>query len=241
MRKIMNANDLFKAVTELDLEPIKTKLMHVASGEAWSLEKANAVEKEYRRFLCLMKLFPEEEMAPLVDVDTFWHYHILDTMKYAADCERVFGYFQHHYPHIGLGDSDEEDQARFESGNRLRELYEAIFGEAYPGWSGEAGETTVFETGTTDASLNVCARDMAGAIAFSAGPGQDKLRAHTRDMAGAIAFSAGPGQDKLRAHARDIAGAIAFSAGPGQDKLRAHARDMAGARTRSVQIRPAMN
>jgi len=217
----MNANDLFKAVTELNLDQIKMKLMHVESGEGWSLEKANAVEKEYRRFLCLMKLFPEEDMAPLVDVDIFWHYHILDTMKYAVDCEQVFGYFLHHYPHIGLGDTEEEDQARLESGDHMRELYEAIFGEAYPGWAaGEIGAAD-FAADAANDSENALARDMAGAIAFSAGPGRDKLSAHTRDMAGAIAFSAGPGRDKLKVHARDMARTIAFSAGPGRDKLSA--------------------
>jgi hypothetical protein len=93
----MNAQDMH-AIAALDLEPIKVKLMHEESGEGWTLERANAVEFEYRRFLYLMKKFPNEQTAPLVDVDTFWHYHILDTMKYAADCEAVFGYFLHHFP-----------------------------------------------------------------------------------------------------------------------------------------------
>jgi hypothetical protein len=128
----MNTNDLLNAVMQLDLEPIKMKLMHVASGEGWSLEKANAVEKEYRRFLCLMKMYPDEDTAPLVDVDTFWHYHILDTMKYAADCEQAFGYFLHHYPYVGMNGEDDE-QFRLDSGDRMRELYEATFGDAYPG------------------------------------------------------------------------------------------------------------
>jgi hypothetical protein len=128
----MNTNDLINAVMQLDLEPIKMKLMHAASGEGWSLEKANAVEKEYRRFLCLMKMYPEEDTAPLVDVDTFWHYHILDTMKYAADCEQAFGYFLHHYPYVGMRGEDDE-QFRLDSGDRMRELYEATFGETYPG------------------------------------------------------------------------------------------------------------
>src|SRR5437764_7689082 len=132
MRMIMNANDLFKAVMELNLDSIKIKLMHVESGEGWSLEKTNAVEKEYRRFLCLMKLFPEEDTAPLVDVDTFWHYHILDTAKYAADCEQVFGYFLHHYPYVGMDGTKEDEQLRIDSGDRMRTLYESLFGEAYP-------------------------------------------------------------------------------------------------------------
>jgi hypothetical protein len=136
-RTTMNANDQLKAVMELDLAPIKVKLMHVESGEGWSLEKANAVEKEYRRFLCLMKKYPHANTAPLVDVDTFWHYHILDTMKYAADCEQAFGYFLHHYPYVGMG-GEADEQVRVDSGARMRELYEATFGETYPAMRADA-------------------------------------------------------------------------------------------------------
>ncbi|UMR33058.1 glycine-rich domain-containing protein-like [Massilia sp. MB5] len=136
----MNATD-FKAIAELDLDPIKVKLMHVESGEGWSLERANAVEFEYRRFLYLMKKFPKEQTAPLMDVDIFWHYHILDTMKYAVDCQAVFGYFLHHFPYIGLrGEDDEVAHARV--GQRMKELYEETFNEPYvrsqAAWSGAA-------------------------------------------------------------------------------------------------------
>jgi hypothetical protein len=138
----MNANDQFKAVMELDLDPIKAKLMHVESGEGWSLEKVNAVEKEYRRFLCLMKKYPNEATAPLVDVDTFWHYHILDTMKYAVDCEQAFGYFLHHYPYVGMG-GEADEQVRVDSGARMRELYEATFSETYPALPAQANAEAI--------------------------------------------------------------------------------------------------
>jgi hypothetical protein len=125
----MNSNSQFSVIAALDLDPIKVKLMHQESGEGWSLEHATAIEFEYRRFLYLMKLFPHEQTAPLFDVDIFWHYHILDTMKYAADCEQIFGYFLHHFPYIGL--RGEEDEAAHERvGARMHELYEATFGEA---------------------------------------------------------------------------------------------------------------
>jgi len=125
----MNAQDMH-AIAALDLEPIKVKLMHEESGEGWTLERANAVEFEYRRFLILMKKFPNEQTAPLVDVDTFWHYHILDTMKYAADCDAVFGHFLHHFPYIGLRGEDDE-AAHIRVGLRMKELYEDTFGEDY--------------------------------------------------------------------------------------------------------------
>ncbi|MES2074792.1 MAG: glycine-rich domain-containing protein-like [Pseudomonadota bacterium] len=136
----MISNDSFTAIAALDLEPIKVKLMHAESGEGWSLAQVNAVEFEYRRFLYLMKMFPREQTAPLFDVDIFWHYHILDTMKYAADCQAVFGYFLHHFPYLGLRGEDDE-AAHHRVGERMRELYEATFGDSYlraaaPAYSG---------------------------------------------------------------------------------------------------------
>ncbi|MFB9242512.1 hypothetical protein IV454_15620 [Massilia antarctica] len=127
----MMTNDAIKAISELDLEPIKMKLMHVESGEGWSLEKAEAVEVEYRRFLCLMKAFPEEDISPLVEVDIFWHYHILDTMKYAKDCEQAFGYFLHHYPYVGMSGAHDDAQVLQACADRMRDLYEQVFDESY--------------------------------------------------------------------------------------------------------------
>src|SRR6476619_1403293 len=116
----MISNTDFNAIAELDLDPIKVKLMHKESGEGWTLEYANQMELEYRRFLYLMKMFPNEQAAPLFDVDIFWHYHILDTMKYAVDCEEVFGYFLHHFPYVGLRGEDDEAAHRRVGANMQR-------------------------------------------------------------------------------------------------------------------------
>jgi hypothetical protein len=186
----MNANDLFKAVMELDLTPIKMKLMHVESGEGWSLEKANAVEKEYRRFLCLMKLFPEEDTAPLADVDIFWHYHILDTMKYAADCERVFGYFLHHYPYVGMDGTEEDEQFRLDSGERMRTLYEGIFGEAYPESFDEQIQAAAYCAGPAPHRQ---VRGAAPNTAYCAGPAPHK---QVRSAGANTAYCAGPAPHK---------------------------------------------
>ena len=117
------------AINALNLDAIKTKLMHRASGEGWSQAHADAVEIEYRRFLTLMKLYPNDANAPMDDVDTFWHYHILDTAKYAADCAAAFGYFLHHYPYLGMADADGPAEL-LAAGARTGELYAATFGAA---------------------------------------------------------------------------------------------------------------
>ena len=126
----MNSNAQFNVIAALDLDPIKVKLMHKESGEGWSLTQANQVEFEYRRFLQLLKLYPEEQITPRCDVDIFWHYHILDTMKYAADCAQIFGYFVHHFPYSGLG-GDGGEAAHHRTGARMQALYEAVFGEPF--------------------------------------------------------------------------------------------------------------
>ena len=201
----MKANNLFDAVMQLDLEPIKTKLMHVESGEGWSLDKANAVEKEYRRFLCLMTMYPDESIAPRVDVDTFWHYHILDTMKYAADCEQAFGYFVHHYPYVGLRGGDDE-QVRIDSGERMQSLYEATFGEAYP-----AADASAYCAGPWDTQVAGASQT---ATAYCAGP-WDKPHAHGA-ATNATAYCAGPWDKR---HAQSAAGGgVAYCAGPWDKK-----------------------
>lgn len=147
------------AIAALDLEPIKVKLMHKESGPGWPLERANAVELEYRRFLTLMKKFPDEQTSPPVDVDTFWHHHILDTMKYAADCQAVFGYFLHHFPYIGMrGEEDAATLVRI--GHRMKELYEEEFGVAH------CGSPTAAYCGSATAAYCGSATVKAGASAY---------------------------------------------------------------------------
>ena len=141
----MSTNTEFSVFETLDLTPIKMKLMHAESGEGWSERRANAVEAEYRRFLFLMKKYPDDGAAPTVDVDTFWHYHILDTMKYARDCEATFGFFLHHYPYVGMGAGADEGE-RDRAGERMREIYESEFGVVIKGdaaWCAAPGKQAV--------------------------------------------------------------------------------------------------
>ena len=116
-------------VESLDLEPIKFKIGCKEDGYGWTSEHAERIELAYRRFLVLRARFPQAQIAPTRDIDAFWHAHILDTRKYAADCERIFGEFVHHYPCLGLlGDQDKLDQAAA----TLRQLFVSEFGENVP-------------------------------------------------------------------------------------------------------------
>jgi hypothetical protein len=115
------------AIGALDLEPIKFKLMDPEEGEGWSRPHVDQMELAYKRFLTLFVTHPEETLAPSKDVDKFWHGHILDTLKYAEDCEKVFGYFLHHFPYFGMrGAEDAANQAR--AAEATRRLYSQEFG-----------------------------------------------------------------------------------------------------------------
>lgn len=122
----MNSTAEINMIDQLNFDSIRARLMHKESGEGWSLKQTVAVEFEYRRFLCLMKLFPRAQVAPVLEVDVFWHYHILDTEKYAADCEQIFGYFLHHVPSIETNDADDL-AAHQRNGARMQELYAATY------------------------------------------------------------------------------------------------------------------
>ncbi|GAB3463374.1 hypothetical protein GCM10027321_25900 [Massilia terrae] len=212
----MNSYGKCREIVELDLDPIKVKLMHKESGEGWTLEQANVVEAEYRRYLYLMKAFPDETFAPGTDVDTFWHYHILDTTKYALDCQEIFGYFVHHFPYIGL--RGEEDMLAHERlGQRMRTIYEAAFGETCPGGRlvsapKTGGAYAAKAEGIAFSASPVGVRTAAGNdIAFSAAPGSRHASASSD-----IAFSAAPGGKRASASSD-----IAFSAAPGSGQASA--------------------
>lgn len=118
-------------IQALDLDPIKVKLMDAEEGQGWTREYADAMEVAYKRFLTLLVKYPETTVAPSKEIDKFWHAHILDTLKYAEDCQQVFGYFLHHFPYFGLrGEADAAQLAQ--AGEAMERLYREEFGEAMP-------------------------------------------------------------------------------------------------------------
>ena len=59
---------------------------------------ASAIE-QYRRFLAMAMLFPDDEIMPISeDMDHVWHAHILHTVQYEEDCQALFGEYLHHEP-----------------------------------------------------------------------------------------------------------------------------------------------
>jgi hypothetical protein len=123
------------AIQALDLDPIKLKLMNPEEGHGWSRKYADQMELAYKRFLTLLMTHPEETIAPSKDVDKFWHGHILDTIKYAEDCQNVFGYFLHHFPYFGMRGAEDAANLKAAAEN-MKRLYQHEFGSAPNGGAG---------------------------------------------------------------------------------------------------------
>jgi hypothetical protein len=132
--------EVISAIQALDLESVKARVMDPELGEGWSREYADSVESAYKNFLTMVVKHQDEaeEILPSKDVDEFWHTHILQTVKYADDCEKAFGTFLHHNPHIGKLTQADLDK-RAEHAEKTRQFYEEEFGvqDAAQAWAGD--------------------------------------------------------------------------------------------------------
>jgi hypothetical protein len=122
------AGERLRQVDALDLDPIVFKLMHPEPGEtALSLARADQDVALYRCFLKLCALHPGTTIVPTRQLDRVWHTHMLDTAKYRADCDQVFGFFLDHFPYFGF--RGEEDRRTWQQDfAHTRRLFKQHFG-----------------------------------------------------------------------------------------------------------------
>src|SRR6266571_459564 len=112
-----------RRIDGLDLEPIVYKLTHPDPGErALSLAEADQDIALYRCFLKLCVLHPGATIVPTRQLDRVWHTHMLDTAKYRADCDWVFGFFLDHFPYFGFR-GEEDRRAWRDDFARTRRLF----------------------------------------------------------------------------------------------------------------------
>lgn len=119
-----------RSIAELDFSRMKQKLLDPEEGAGLNTTEIDLAEREYRKFLALHLACPDIPLVPNRLVDLMWHAHILDTQRYADDCNRLFGHVMHHDPYVGIDGPDSvlELHALFEE---TRRAYERSFGP-YP-------------------------------------------------------------------------------------------------------------
>jgi hypothetical protein len=98
---------------QLDLSPIAYQLMQSEAGPHWTRAQTVKAIAQYLAFLYLIDRYPHLRLVPSLEIDQVWHYHILDTSKYAEDCQLLFGRMIHHFPYLGLrGTQDRRSQGK---------------------------------------------------------------------------------------------------------------------------------
>lgn len=101
-----------------DLSAVKQRM--VASG--WPRHVANEVEIEYRRFLLLSLMHPDDRLSPPPLIEEFWRRHTEEGASYEDACSLIFGSYQERRSPSQTNGTSGSDLARM--------LYERTF----PGW-----------------------------------------------------------------------------------------------------------
>jgi hypothetical protein len=124
-----------ESIAYLELDFLGRRLLDDDACEAsrrngerlWDEERVERALHEYRQFLALMLWNPEAVLVPSEDIDEVWHTHVLNTARYQADCEAIFGCFQHHSP--TFGESEEVQDEHMQDRDETLKLFEEAFGE----------------------------------------------------------------------------------------------------------------
>lgn len=116
-----------KLVEKWDFTLTKEKLLEPGYA-GWSPERIKKAEENYKRYLALTKALNGYQPVPNGDIDRFWHEHILDTKRYAEDCNELFGYFLHHYPFFGMR-GEQDNTAWLQASDFSNSLWSTQFGE----------------------------------------------------------------------------------------------------------------
>jgi hypothetical protein len=84
----------------IDLTSITLLALKDESIKNVEVENISYIESLYKTFLYLHKLYPNQKFVPSIELDTFWHNHILYSKKYFEDCTNLFGKYLHHNPNF---------------------------------------------------------------------------------------------------------------------------------------------
>jgi hypothetical protein len=124
-----------ESIESLDLSYLGQKILDDDAFEAqrrngeqlWDEARVARALQEYKQFLALMYWYPKAALTPSEDIDDVWHTHVLNTARYQADCEMIFGCFQHHSPTSGT--SEEVQDQHLTDRDETLQLFEEAFGE----------------------------------------------------------------------------------------------------------------
>ncbi len=129
-KRLETLGEVRQYIDALDLTPIKERLTCALDdgGRDWSRAQADYYEPVYRNWLFLRRKYEGESMPPHADMDELWHGHILDTYAYFEDCDRIFGYYFHHFPYFGMRGPEDHDNL-LSAWQQTQNRYKQEFGD----------------------------------------------------------------------------------------------------------------
>jgi hypothetical protein len=125
------SQEKWNEIQALDLTNVKANLYRRQKGfwmRRWWRKNMNRIEYEYRKFLYLICIYANNKIVPWGDIkgwcplDEMWHEHILDTHKYARDCNTIFGRMIHHDPNLPAGTTNHTNHWE-----KTKRVYKEVF------------------------------------------------------------------------------------------------------------------
>ena len=124
---LINAEKLNKTIDAISFDKIISKL---SENLTWSEKAEKEACKQYKRFLFLQKKYGDKyTLVPSIEIDEFWHQHILFTTQYQTDCEQIFGKYLHHIPTLKKTSSNTINAEIQKNFKTTQKLYRREFGE----------------------------------------------------------------------------------------------------------------
>lgn len=112
-----------------DLSYVVEQLSRRPEFATWTPERFSNAILDYQRYLALCKHFAGQTLAPSQDADEIWHRHILNSRRYASDCDGYFGHYLHHEP----SEVHPSEQQKAAEQRRMAKLYVEMFGDKQTG------------------------------------------------------------------------------------------------------------
>jgi hypothetical protein len=125
--KIESLDEAWTFIEALDLSNARNKLSHPRWGKPLPDKVIDHAERDYRRFLFLMRKYPGLPFSPTLDIDLVWHEHVLDTIPYFRETAAIFGHYLHHLP--SKPDDGEDGPPLAEGTQNTYRLYAEEFGD----------------------------------------------------------------------------------------------------------------
>ncbi|KAL1960138.1 hypothetical protein VTO42DRAFT_310 [Malbranchea cinnamomea] len=121
--KITTANNIVAAIERQNIfvDKMEKQLWICSPAVAATLQRAI---QRYIKFITLLKLYPDQTLAPAVDIDLVWHTHQCSASRYQADMRTLAGRFVDHNNNLGISALDTAME-------RTAQLWQMRFGQEY--------------------------------------------------------------------------------------------------------------